>query len=120
MSLIFIAMPTKGSVISDQIRSNVLQDIALLHVAYPQHTFIAPMIQDYQLLPYLPSISATWEDWGKHCRCLIEKSDEVWVMMLEGWKESTGVTAEVEYATSLGIDVKYLLDGQLFAKVRSA
>lgn len=108
MSLIFIAMPTKGSVLNNAIRPAVLGLIASLHLKHPEHTFIAPMIQDYQLLRYMPSVEATWQDWGKHCRCLIERSDEVWILELEGWDTSVGVAGEIEHAQKHGVPVVYL------------
>jgi hypothetical protein len=114
MSLIFIAMPTKGSVLNNAIRPTVLAYIAALHLLYPQHTFIVPMVQDYQLLPYMPKTEATWADWGKHCRCLIERSDEVWVIQLEGWDTSVGVAAEVEHAKLHGKALAHLHFGDLF------
>ena len=54
MSLIFIAMPTKGAVLNNQIRPTVLAKIGALHLACPQHTFVAPRIQDYWRLPCMP------------------------------------------------------------------
>jgi hypothetical protein len=114
MSLIFIAMPTKGSVLNNNIRPTVLAHIAALHLLYPQHTFIAPMVQDYQLLPYMPQTQATWEDWGKHCRTLIERCDEVWVIQCEGWDTSVGVKGEVEHARLHDKPIAHLSFGEQF------
>jgi hypothetical protein len=55
----------------------------------------------------MPQTEATWADWGKHCRTLIERSDEVWVLKLEGWDTSVGVTEEVRYAGALGRRLSY-------------
>lgn len=35
-------------------------------------------------------------------------SDEVWVVVSDGWKESKGVQAEIAYAHSKGIPVRYI------------
>ena len=45
--------------------------------------------------------------WGNYNMWMIERSDEVWVLQLEGWGRSTGVKAEIEYATRKGIPVLY-------------
>ena len=39
--------------------------------------------------------------WQKRDRWLIDKSDAVLVLMIDGWKESVGVTDEIWYAKSL-------------------
>jgi hypothetical protein len=106
--LIFIAMPTKGAVLNNAIRPTVLAWIAALHLHYPQHTFIAPMVQDYQLLPYMPRTEATWDAWGKHCRTIIERCDEVWVMKLDGWDTSVGVAGEISHAIEYAVPVVYI------------
>lgn len=102
--LIFLAMPTKGAVLNNAIRPTVLAFVAQLHMMYPQHTFVVPMIQDYQLLPYMPKTEATWEAWwGQHCRALIEKCDALWVLQMDGWDTSTGVAGELKHADQHGI-----------------
>jgi hypothetical protein len=73
-------------------------DLANLHLKFPDHTFISPMVQDYQLLKFLPSATATWDDWGRHCRVLIERCDAVWVMTYNGWDTSVGVAGEIAHA----------------------
>lgn len=112
--LIFLAMPTKGAVLNNQIRPTVLAQIAQLHLKYPEHTFVAPMIQDYQLLPYMPSTAATWDAWGKHCRALIERCDEVWVIQCEGWDTSVGVRGELDHAKLHGKPEVFLSFGAEF------
>lgn len=98
MSLIFIAIPSKGTVTDNQLKEGFLRFLAELHLGYPQHTFISPMVQDYALLKYMPSTEATWAAWGHHCKTLIERSDGVWVLRFEGWDTSVGVRGEIEHA----------------------
>jgi len=101
MALIFIAVPTKGVAANGKLYEHFPRDVARLHELYPQHTFLVPMIQDYALLPHM-QVDANWETWGHHCRVLIKVSDEVWVIMYDGWGESVGVTAELDLAVNLG------------------
>lgn len=106
--LIFIAIPTKGCVRNGAITEETLKFVADLHRVNPDKVFLCPMIQDYALLKYLPEMDATWEVWGAHCRRLIKACDEVWVLKFEGWLESTGVNAEIDFATQLQKPVLYL------------
>ena len=121
--VVFIAMPTEGSTLREsadtgRMREAVYKDLARLHEQYPDHTFIAPMVQDYCLLPHM-LVEANWEQWGDHCRRLIERCDEVWVLMYEGWRKpvyamddiyntSKGVRGELEHAAMHRVPVSFL------------
>ena len=50
----------------------------------------------------------TWEYWEGFDLEMLEKSDEVWVLMLDGWSESVGVKQEIEYAKKLGKIIRYI------------
>lgn len=52
-----------------------------------------------------------WNYWQHNCKVFISRCQELWVVMIDGWKESTGVQAEIEYAKSIGISVKYVYIG---------
>lgn len=47
--------------------------------------------------------------WLKQDLSFLESwADELWVLMLDGWKDSKGVAAEVTRAVEIGIPVKYM------------
>lgn len=54
----------------------------------------------------------SWEFWEKFDRAYLMCSKELYVLMLDGWEESTGVTAEIKMAKELNIPIfyKHLLD----------
>ena len=59
-----------------------------------------------------------WEFWADYDRALISVCDTVDVLLLDGWRTSKGVQAEMEIAKSLGKPVRFrdaqnyeLLDG---------
>jgi hypothetical protein len=108
MALIFIAIPTKGTVADGKLTDAFLEFYAGLYEFYPEHTFIAPMIQDYAILKFMPNTPATWETWGQHCRTLIERSDEVWVAQFDGWDTSVGVRGEIDHAELHNKPVAYV------------
>ena len=49
-----------------------------------------------------------WEFWKQYDLTFIEWCDELYVLMADGWRESTGVTAEIKLAKELGKPVRYL------------
>lgn len=106
--IIFIAVPSRGVVKNGELRPEFLQEVARLQLAHPEKTFVAPMIQDYALLKYMPNVEATWAKWGHHCRDLIEVCDQVWVLKYEGWGSSIGVAAEISHAGVCNKLVVYL------------
>lgn len=107
MMVVFIAIPSKGIANEGQLTVEFLQKLAELHVKYPGCSFIAPMVQDYQLLKHIKT-TATWEDWGKHCKAIIPRCDEVWVLQYDGWDTSVGVAAEIECARENKVPVRFV------------
>ena len=103
--LIFVAVPTKGVVTDGKMNESFHRDVARLHELFPDHTFVAPMIQDYAILPHMTTKTATWEAWGAHCRRLIAVSDAVWVIMYDGYDTSVGVAGEIECASQHGVPI---------------
>jgi hypothetical protein len=49
-----------------------------------------------------------WEFWKRIDTEYLRLSEKVVVLMMPGWVESAGVTAEIKLATSMGIPVEYL------------
>ena len=50
----------------------------------------------------------SWDFWASHDKLMLRKCDELWVLMLEGWDKSVGVKAEIEYAKTKQMKIKYL------------
>lgn len=53
------------------------------------------------------NIGSTWEVWKKVDLEYIKTCDELYVITLDGWKESVGVQAEIIAAKELGVKVSY-------------
>ncbi len=58
-----------------------------------------------------PSLGGAWETWAELDRRLIRASTGLIVCMLETWKDSTGIAAEIEFTQSIGKPVVYLTPG---------
>lgn len=49
-----------------------------------------------------------YETWKKTDRKMVEKMDELWVLILDGWQQSKGVTDEIYWARKNGKKVRFL------------
>lgn len=52
-------------------------------------------------------IPDTWDYWEMYSYELLSRCDEMIVLMVDGWKESRGVTAEIAYCKKHGIPISY-------------
>lgn len=59
-------------------------------------------------LPHHPEVAKCDAFWRPLNEDEIRRSDELHVLMLDGWDVSVGVTREIDYATSLGKPVVYI------------
>lgn len=53
-------------------------------------------------------MDVTWEFWKAYTYNLIRRCDALYVLCLDGWKDSTGVKEEIIYAKKIGIPIKYV------------
>lgn len=104
MSFIYVASPYthKEPSIRDNRYWKVLHFVA-------EHTrrgriLYSPIVHCHQMaLTYeLPGNLAFWKE---HNTKLLRHANELWVYTLEGWKESQGVTFEIELANRLHIPI---------------
>ena len=67
----------------------------------------SPIAHSVALEPYLDEGPADYAYWRESDERMIRCCDTLTVLTLEGWGESVGVTAEIEYAEGLGMRVIY-------------
>ncbi len=53
-------------------------------------------------------INNDWEFWERYSIELLSQCSAMVVLMIQGWEESVGVTAEIEYARSHNIPITYV------------
>ena len=66
----------------------------------------SPIAHTHPLTKY--GVPGYWEYWADYDRKCIIACDALGVLMLEGWKESVGVQAEIKIALELGKPIYYL------------
>jgi hypothetical protein len=69
-------------------------------------TVFSPIAHSHVLCQY--GVPSDWKFWQHLDRCYLEVCHEVVVLMLDGWRESVGVQAEIAIARELGKPVSYL------------
>ncbi len=55
------------------------------------------------------TLPGVWQFWATADECILSRCSEIWVLAIDGWKKSTGVTAEIKIAQRLGLGVRYVL-----------
>jgi nucleoside 2-deoxyribosyltransferase len=109
MKMIYLASPyshIKESIMNK--RENTINLIAAgLHVKY-EHLFFLPITQSAPLERHRPELGGSFSKWRKRDLEAIRRSDELWVVMLEGWDTSIGVTAEIKYAKRTKKPIYYI------------
>lgn len=66
----------------------------------------SPIVHSHPLVAF--GLPTAWAFWDRIDRAYLERCDEVVVLMLDGWKESVGVRAEIGLARGLGKAVRLL------------
>lgn len=70
------------------------------------HQVFSPVTHSHPIAAHgLPGDWAFWEPFD--CR-LLQASDELMVLTLDGWQESRGVQAEIDLAIELGMPIRYV------------
>ena len=68
-------------------------------------TVFSPIAHSYVICRY--GVPLDWRFWQRHDRRYLEVCDEVVVLMLDGWRESVGVQAEIAIARELGKPITF-------------
>ena len=68
-------------------------------------THATPIAQECTL-PY------EWEFWAAIDECMISRCEELWVLVIPGFKKSTGVNAERKIAERLGLPIRFVVPKQ--------
>jgi len=110
MKLVYIASPYSGHNEDleqerfEKVRdftADTMQDI-MKHGCVP----FSPIVHCHEIAQ-VHALPKGHEFWMTLDKTFIRHADELWVLMLDGWKESKGIKMEIEFAESIMIPVKY-------------
>lgn len=105
--LVYLAVPythSDGSVVKDRVAKVNAMTAKLMKLG---HSVFSPITQSHYVAEqcHLPT---NWEYWAKFDRDFISCCHTLYVLMLDGWDKSVGVTAEIAIAKEFGINIIYL------------
>lgn len=81
------------------------------------HCLFVPIAMSHPITKYTPLMPTKWKFWEKFDREFVIGAKELWVVTLEGWKESVGVQAEIGIARKFTIPIKLINPKTLEATV---
>lgn len=105
--LIYLASPYSDndeSVIGKRFADVCLAAGALLKLG---HHIFSPIAHCHPIA-VMGGIRGDFDWWEQYDHALIDHCDEVWVLMLDGWRSSKGVTKEIAYAIRTGKPVRWV------------
>lgn len=77
------------------------------------HIVYAPIAQNEVLCDYNPALRMRHNFWMQYDINIVKRCDEIWVAMMDGWRESAGVREEIRFGLKKKMKVK-LLDPETF------
>lgn len=108
MTLYYLAQPY--SINSDESIRERRHDYAVKKVAEylsKGYNVFSPILNSH--LPALRhNLPNDWNFWQNIDKTYIALCSELWVLMMDQWERSVGLTAEIKYAESIGIPIKYI------------
>ena len=108
MRLVLITAPTPSVVKDGRPTMHLLSLLARLRNDTPDIAFISLLLESLALLPYLQVNDASVKYQADFCNALIDRCDEVWVLMFDGWDKSKAVTDQIARAQEKSVPVLYM------------
>lgn len=71
------------------------------------HVAFSPITYGHTLLGF-QDMPGDWEFWKAFCLAFLEHADELLVYKMEGWENSKGLAAEIEYAKEKNITINWI------------
>ncbi|HUQ71568.1 MAG TPA: DUF1937 family protein [Planctomycetaceae bacterium] len=105
--MIYLASPYSHPDLS--VREQRFRDVcrAVIQLLHAGETVFSPIAHSHALAEH--GLPTDWSFWERHDRDHLSRCDEIIVLMLDGWRESVGVVAEIQIARELGKPVRYLV-----------
>ena len=72
------------------------------------YSFFGPITQSAPLERIIPALGGSFSQWKNIDLTWVKACEELWVVMLDGWDISIGVTEEISYAQELGKPIRYI------------
>lgn len=108
--LIYIASPYShpNREVEETRNTAVATATGYLMNAYPELSFFSPICHTHPIATVC-KLPGHWEYWKQYDEAMLSRCNELWVLCIDGWETSKGVTAELELAKNLGLRVQHII-----------
>jgi hypothetical protein len=105
--LFYLASPYshKDQEVKDN-RFLVVQEVTVKMLMDANIYAFSPIAYNHPMV--IHDLPTDWNFWENYDKAFIDHCDGLVVLTIDGWKESIGVTAEIEYAKELNLPVIYI------------
>ena len=107
--LIYVASPYSNPdrAVEEERNTAVARAMGYLMNAYRELSFFSPICHTHPIAA-LCKLPGHWEYWQRYDEAMLSRCDEIWVLCLDGWKESKGVAAELKVSKEIGLPLWFL------------
>ncbi len=68
----------------------------------------SPIVHGHPLTVADPELPSDFDFWMRHCYAMLRVCEQIIVLKLDGWEQSVGVRAEMEFALKAGIRIEFM------------
>lgn len=105
--LVYLAVPYSNIDLAVRVKRFESSNIATAELMKDGFYVFSPISMSHPIAEQC-SIPGDWNFWAKFDTAFISCCHKLFVLTLDGWDKSTGVTAEIKIAKDMGIQVIYL------------
>lgn len=112
--LIYLACPYSSP--KSEIREFRYQEVCKVAASLMKQGFLvfSPIAHSHYITLFFGKNAISFDFWREFDLRMLGYCDELWILKLDGWEESVGIKAEIEFAKSLGKRVVYFMPNEDF------
>jgi hypothetical protein len=109
--LVYLAAPYSNAEDKDALMRQIMKTSGEYMMTRPGEHVVSPLFNHYSL-SLVEGMGGDYAFWKNYSRDLLRHCDKVIVLMLKGWRDSTGVNDEIELADMLNIPMEFIIPSQ--------
>lgn len=102
--MIYLAQPFKHENLRVEEQRYRLAVACAAELIQRGHFVYSPIVNSFPMNEIYPE-NKNFSFWRQFDFHMLSKADDLWIMKIEGWRESVGLTAEIDFARAIGIRV---------------
>lgn len=105
--MIYLASPYHSESNAKRHHRVTMASICTAHFLLKGRCIFSPIVHNHQLA-IEHDLPKKWSFWKNLDLNMLRRAEALWVLTLPGWRESRGVTAEINFAKKIGLNIKYV------------